>query len=119
MIIAAVAIDTGIGYYYEKKLDNVTKEILTEVIEEDLTEDRSYLRAKNIYEKNKIDTEFLSIKRTEDNKFTIYNSTKHYSFLGNFFHNGTHQSAIEAEGYKDGSGEIVITLKKDLSDESK
>lgn len=112
MIIAALVIDTGVAMYYEKKQKNVAEEVITNLLESDLTEEEYYNRAKNIFEKNDIDTEFLSID-TIGGRITLYNSDVHYSFLGTLFKSINHQSVVEAEGYKDSSGKIIITFPKD------
>lgn len=112
MIIAALAVDTGVAMYYEKKQKDVAEEVITTLLKSDLTEDEYYKRAKYIFEENKIDTEYLSINSLGD-KITLYNSDVHYSFLGTLFKNISHQSVVEAEGYKDSNGNIVVTFPKD------
>ena len=112
MIIAALAIDTGVSMYYEKKQKNVAEETLINLLESDLTEEEYYNRAKNIFEKNELDTEFLSIN-VIGNRITLYNSDVHYSFLGTLFKNINHQSIVEAEAYKDTNGKIIVTFPKD------
>lgn len=113
IIITTLIVDTGINMYNEKKLKNVTEDVLTNLLESDLSEDKYYNRAKNIYETNDIDTDFLSINVTYDNRIELYNSTIYYSFLGTLLNRGNHQTVVEAEGYKNENGEIVIKFIKD------
>lgn len=120
MVLAAIIIDTGINMYYEKKLKNITEDVVTNLLEneklEDLnTEDQEELikKAKKIYEDNKINTESLYIEFTYGERIILSNTHTYYSFMNSLFNkgNGNRQIFIEVEAYKDSQSKIVIEYK--------
>lgn len=118
IIVTALVVDTGINMYNEKKLKNVTEDVITNILENDLTSDKYEERAKNIYEKNKIDTDYLMVTETYDG-IEVYNSTLYYSLFNSIFRNGTRQTTVNARGRKDDNGKITVEFIEDDVNENK
>lgn len=123
MVLAAIIIDTGINMYYDKKLKNVTEDVVTNLLEnENIKEidseneeqiEEIIKKAKKIYEDNKINTESLYIEFAYGERIILSNTHIYYSFMNSLFNkgNGNRQIFIEVEAYKDSKGEIVIEYK--------
>ena len=113
IVVSVLISDTCINIYYEKKFKEATKEVITDLIENDVNEEKLESRASITYQEYNFDTEFLLVELTESNKIKIYNSTKHYSVIDSFFKKGKRQITIKAEGYKNGNDIIIDYLKDD------
>ena len=117
IIFAVLIADTAINIYNDKKLKNITEEVLTDILENNVSEEKIESRARIIYEENDIDTEYLNIEISSDKKIKIYNSTLYYSVINSIFKNGTRQSVVRAVGYLDSNNNVIVEFIKDDLDE--
>lgn len=112
LILAALVVDTGINMYNEKKLKNTTEDILINLLENNVVEEKLEERASLIYENNDIDTEYLQIEKTYGDKIIISNSNECYSFMNSLLNkgNGKRQITVEAEGYLK-NNKVIVTFE--------
>lgn len=113
LIITAIVVDMGINSYNEKKLKNVTEDVLEVLVESEKLEVEELKKsAVRIYEDNDIGCEYLYIEVLYDNKIKISNNYVYYSFMNSLFNrgNGNRQINVEAIGYKD-NDKLVIEFE--------
>lgn len=112
LLIAVLVVDMGINVYNEKKLKNVTEDVLINLLENNVEEDKIKDKATLIYENNNIDTEYLQIEKSYGDKITIIISNEYYSFMNSILNkgNGKRQTTVEASGYIN-NGQVIITFE--------
>lgn len=123
LVLTAFIVDTGINMYQEKKIKNVTEDIMEVLISdnkylnvnyENEEEVKEYLlkTATRLYQENDIDTEDLYIDILY-NGLEISNVHKYYSFMNSLFNkgNGLRQISVDAIGYYNQDDELIIEYK--------
>ena len=115
LLIAGLVVDMGINIYNEKKIKNVTEDVLINLLENNVEEDKIKDKAILIYDNNNIDTEYLQIEKSYGDKITIINSNEYYSFMNSILNkgNGKRQTIVEASGYID-NGQVIITFEGEI-----
>lgn len=123
LVLTAIIIDTGLNLYNEKKLKNVTSDVLEVIVKSDDLANVTYENEEEvlnnltdkaiiIYEENKMDTDDLFLEIMYGGRIKISNNYTYYSFMNSLFNkgNGMRQITIEAEAYLD-EAEVVIEFK--------
>ena len=102
-------------FIMKKKIKNVTEDVLINLLENNVEEDKIKDKAILIYDNNNIDTEYLQIEKSYGDKITIINSNEYYSFMNSILNkgNGKRQTIVEASGYID-NGQVIITFEGEI-----
>lgn len=123
LVLTAIIVDTGINMYNEKKLENVTVEVMETLVKEEDLQSVTYENeeevlknlkktAIRIFEENEIETEYLVLNISYGGRLSIDNTHKYYSFMNTLFNkgNGMRQININAEGYLE-NDEVIVEIK--------
>lgn len=122
LVLTAIIVDTGINMHNEKKLNNVTNDVMEVLLDEELINSVTYdnedevldklkKQAIRIYGENDIETENLYID-INGGRLSLSNTHTYYSFMNTLFNkgNGMRQISIDVEGYLN-EGEVIVQFK--------
>ena len=128
LLLAVIILDTGINMHSEKKLKNVTEDVLELLLSNEDLENVSYENEEEVleelreeavrfYENNEIDTSDVYIELSYGQRIIITNIHRNYSLANSLLGkgDGKRQIRVKAEGYLD-DGELVVEFKDGSND---
>lgn len=112
LVMSAIFVDMGINSHNDKKLKNITEDVMEVLLDDESINEVSYeneeevisdlkKQAERIYSANDIDTEYLYIEVSYGGKVILSNTYTHYSFMNSLLGkaNGNRDITISVEGY--------------------
>ena len=122
-VITAILVDLGINTYYEKKINNISEDIVFALLDNDDLKTVTYENEEEVreqlmeeaimlYDLNEINTDNLSIEMGYGSEFTFFNTYDHYSFMNSLFGrgNGKRQISVKIDCSIE-NGEKIIEFK--------
>lgn len=129
LVVSAVLVDMGINKQNEKKLKNVSSDIMEVLLDDESLKDVTYenrkevtnnlkKQAERLYDANDLETEFLYVELTYGDKIILTNSMSHYSFLNSLFGkgNGNREITVTITGYIS-DGKKIIEFEDDSNED--